>query len=430
MSKSPFLRNVIACAISLGMAMAQQQGGGQGSTGSGSTGGTGGGTGGGAGTITPPGGGSVPGTGRPGTSPTNPNTMPGRDQSPFPTEMPRPIIISGKVVLSDGTPPPEPVMIERVCGTRIIPEGYTDSKGRFGFELGSNRGMFMDASNSSFDNDPFSSGGRNTSMVGGRPGGGVSERSLFGCELRANLAGFRSESVSLANRRSMDNPDVGTIVMRRLANVEGLTISATSLAAPKDAKKAYEKGREALKKGKFDEAAKQLDKAIELYPSYAVAWFERGRAHEAQNNIDEAKKAYAEALKVDSKLIMPYERLAGLALQARNWQEAADTSDRMIRLNPVDFPVAFLYNSIANLNLQKLDAAEKSAVELLKMDPQHRIPKADHVMAVILAQKEDWEKSATHFRSFIQLARPGNDVEMAKKQLAEVEKTLAAQKQN
>jgi tetratricopeptide (TPR) repeat protein len=410
------------------MAAAQQQGGGQGSTGSG--GGTGAGTGGGTTTTTP--GGSVPGTGRPGTTtPTSPSTMPGRDQSPFPSEMPRPIIISGKVVLSDGMPPPEPVMIERVCGTRVIPEGYTDSKGRFGFELGSNRGVFMDASNSSFDSDPFSSGGtRSTVMSGGRSGGGVTERSLFGCELRANLAGFRSEAVSLANRRSMDNPDVGTIVLRRLANVEGLTISATSMAAPKDARKAYDKGREALKKGKFEEAARQLDKALELYPSYAVAWFERGRAHEAQNNIEEAKKAYAEALKVDSKLILPYERLAGLALQARNWQEAADTSERMIRLNPVDFPVAFLYNSIANLNLQNLDAAEKSAVELLKMDPQHRVPKAEHVMAVILAQKEDWEKSATHFRSFIQLARPGNDVELAKKQLAEVEKTLAAQKQN
>jgi tetratricopeptide (TPR) repeat protein len=340
-------------------------------------------------------------------------------------------MLSGKVLLSDGNPPPEPVMVERVCGTRVIPEGYTDSKGRFSFELGQNRNQFMDASTSGGDIAPFGAGGRSSGdpRFGGM-GGGVSERSLMGCELRANLAGFRSEAVSLANRRSMDNPDVGTIILRRMANVEGLTISATSMNAPKDARKAYDKGRELVKKGKLDEAAKHLDKAVELYPKYALAWYERGRIYEAQNNVEEAKKAYAQALAADSKLITPYERLTNIALQSRNWQDAADTSERMIRLNPVDFPIAYFYNSVANLNMQKLDAAEKSVSELLKMDPQHRIAKAEHVMAVILAQKSDWEKSATHFRTFIELAGPSGDVELAKKQLAEVEKTLAAQKQN
>jgi hypothetical protein len=72
--------------------------------------------------------------------------------------------------------------------------------------------------------------------------GGVRERDLFSCELRASLPGFRSDVVSLANRRFMDNPEVGTIVLHRLGNVEGLTISATTMAAPKDAKKAYDKG--------------------------------------------------------------------------------------------------------------------------------------------------------------------------------------------
>jgi tetratricopeptide (TPR) repeat protein len=344
--------------------------------------------------------------------------------------MPRPIFLSGKVILSDGTPPPERVMIERVCGTRVIPEGETDSKGRFSFELGRNRSIFMDASTSS-DTNPFESRESNDmAMRNPGLGGGVSERSLFGCEIRANLAGFRSDSVSLANRRSMDNPDVGTIILHRLANVEGLTISATSLEAPKDAKKAYEKGRELLKKGKLEDAAKSLDKAVELYPKYAVAWYERGRVYEEQNKVDDAKKAYAEALKADAKLITPYERLAGMAVREQNWPETVDVTERLLRLNPINYPQAYLFNSIANLNLQKLDAAEKSARELIRMDPQNRIPKAQHVMAVILAQKADWEGSATHFRSFLQVAKPGADVDLAKKQLAEVEKMFAAQKQN
>jgi hypothetical protein len=72
---------------------------------------------------------------------------------------------------------------------------------------------------------------------------------LIGCEIRAALPGFRSDLVNLIGRRSFDNPDVGTIVLHRLGNVEGTTISVTSLRAPKDARKAFEKGTEARFQG-------------------------------------------------------------------------------------------------------------------------------------------------------------------------------------
>lgn len=416
------LRLTALAAISVGLALGQQQGGGAGGTGTGGTGAGGTGTGTGAGGIgTGAGGRTLPTI--PSTTTTQPNNFP---------DVPRPIFISGKVMLSEGGPPPEPVAIERVCGGRVFPEGFTDLKGRFSFELGRNLGGFVDASMSSGSEGGFGGGGssRSNPLTTGSTGSsstiGMTDRKLFGCELRAALPGFRSDSVNLSNRRSMDNPDVGIIILKRLANVEGLTISATTYAAPKDSKKAYDKARELLKKNKMDEAKAQFEKAVEGYPKYAVAWFELGRIHEIQGKSEEANKAYNEALKADSKLIMPYERLAALAIREQKWQDAADISERMIRLNPVDFPSAFFYNALANLNLKNLDVAEKTATELLKLDPQHRVPKGEHLMAVILAQKQDFPGAAQHFKAFLQFAAPGSDVELAKKQLAEVEKTLGA----
>ena len=105
------------------------------------------------------------------------------------------------------------------------------------------------------------------------------------CELRARLAGFRSQSVSLANRRPMDPPDIGTILLHRLTPTEGTTISAVSLAAPKDAKKAYQKGMDALKKKKVQDAVKNFEKAVEVYPKYADAWYELGRFQVAQATL-------------------------------------------------------------------------------------------------------------------------------------------------
>lgn len=52
------------------------------------------------------------------------------------------------------------------------------------------------------------------------------------------------EQIHLGTRRALDNPDVGTIILHRPANVEGLTISASAVAA-KDARKSYDKAPKA-----------------------------------------------------------------------------------------------------------------------------------------------------------------------------------------
>src|SRR6478672_5106215 len=85
----------------------------------------------------------------PGNNPpmTNPNPRTPQPQQPQQPDMTqRPIFLSGKVMLDSGTPPPEPVVIERVCGGNPRPEAWTDSKGHFSFQLGQNTAMMADAS--------------------------------------------------------------------------------------------------------------------------------------------------------------------------------------------------------------------------------------------------------------------------------------------
>src|SRR5258706_14114749 len=102
-----------------------------------------------------------------------------------------------------------------------------------------------------------------------------------------------------------DNPDMGTIILHRLGNVEGTTISAVSLRAPKDAKKAFDKANDLLKKKKIPEAQKEFEKAVTAYPEYAAAWYGLGRTLEAQNHADEAHKAYDRSLASDPKNLFP-----------------------------------------------------------------------------------------------------------------------------
>jgi tetratricopeptide (TPR) repeat protein len=376
-----------------------------------------------------PGGNNAPGRGQ-----QQPPGFPGRDQQqqqqqqPFP-EMQRPVFLSGKVVMDDGTPPPDPVVIERVCGAVVRPEGYTDTKGRFSFQLGQNQGMMADASMSSASElggpgMPSRGGGMTGGGMMGAGRGGFNERDLTGCELRATLPGFRSEVVNLSGRRSLDNPDVGVIILHRLAKVEGFTFSATTAYAPKDAKKAYEKGSQLIKKKKLDDAEKQLQKAVGSYPKFAAAWYELGTVYQQKNKLAEAKDAYQQSIKADEKYVNPYAQLARLAGAEAKWPETNEYAEKVIRLNPYFSPEIYYINAVANFNLSKYSEAEDNAREAAKQDSQHRNPRINHLLGVILAQKEAYPEAAENMRTFLKKVPEGPDAENVKKQLAEVERRM------
>ena len=332
-----------------------------------------------------------------GTNPTNPGRQPFPGQDPtdrgrFPDTMQnRPIFLSGKVILEDGTPPPDSVVIERVCNGVVRPEGYTNSKGNFSFELGRNNAVMADASTGGgLDDGLFgrAGGGRNNTLGGfGAPGSGVSERDLMGCEIRANLAGFRSQPVMLSGRRFLDNPDIGTIILRRIANVEGFTFSMTTALAPKEAKKSYDKGLDLIKKKKFPEALAEIEKATAAYPKYAIAWYDQGRLYEMQKRPADAQRAYEAAIAADAKYVKPYLNLSYIYAGDKNWAKSAEVSAKGIKLNPFEYPQLHYVNAVSNVNLGKLDDAEKSAREAEKLGPKDGDQRVAQLLSFISTQK-------------------------------------------
>jgi tetratricopeptide (TPR) repeat protein len=335
----------------------------------------------------------------------------------------RPIFLSGKVMVDDGTPPPESVSIQRICAANPHTEAYTDSKGNFSFELGQRLGVMPDASEDTFGR---SMGGSGSMSIPGSSTGDVS-RLLMGCSLRASLPGYRSDSVDLTNRKSLDNPDVGTIILHRIGNVQGLTVSATSNLAPKDARKAFEKGTNDMKKGKWEDAQKEFEKATSVYDKYAAAWCDLGRVQEHQKNEEAAKNSYAKAIAADAKYVIPYNHLAGIAVRERNWHNAKDATDRLLSLDPVNFPEAYFYNALANYELKNFDAAEKSARAGIKADTDHALPRMNQLLGVLLAGKQDYTGAAESLKNYLQLAPNGPEAETVKKQLAIVEQKIQQQ---
>jgi tetratricopeptide (TPR) repeat protein len=143
----------------------------------------------------------------------------------------------------------------------------------------------------------------------------------------------------------MGTLEIGTIVVQRMGESQGTTVSATSLNAPKDAKKAFDKGHQAVEQNKLTEAQPELEKAVQLYPQYASAWLDLGWVYSQQNLLEKARNAFQQAHAADDKFVPAYVGLSSIAVRESKWQEAAEQSARATELDGVDFPAAFYYNS-------------------------------------------------------------------------------------
>jgi tetratricopeptide (TPR) repeat protein len=381
-----------------------------------------------------PAGGSSTSTGASGSGRTSGVNTPGQINSTQTTNsgtystFDRPILISGKVVMDDGSPVPPNITIQRVCSGMVHSVAYTDSKGRFSFQWGqANSMMLADAS----DAGSGSRQSTNSGFGGSQSAGGSNalatdpfSNRMINCELRAELGGYRSDTVNMFRGSRMDNPDIGSIFLHRLAGVEGASISATSFLAPKDARKAYEKGLQSLLKNKPEDAMKDFEKAVAVYPKYADAWMSLGKVLVQQKSYQPAKDALTKALDADSKLVGPYVELGLLSAQQQQWEDSAKYLDRAVKLDPIDFPQAWYADAVADYNLKRYDAAEVSARQAIKLDPKHQNARADYLLGMVLIAKKNYADAAAELKTFMKATPNAPDLETVKEQLAELEKLL------
>jgi tetratricopeptide (TPR) repeat protein len=99
------------------------------------------------------------------------------------------------------------------------------------------------------------------------------------------------------------------------------TVAITDLAAPKKARKAYERGRAALQKGDSEGARQQLEKAVAEYPCFARALTSLGVARSMQRRFEPAESSLKKALQCDGGYLEAYLQLAILLNVERKYAE-------------------------------------------------------------------------------------------------------------
>jgi predicted Zn-dependent protease len=343
------------------------------------------------------------------------------------------MFLRGRVATQDGTVVPSDMLIERVCNNRVRQEVYASPHGDFTMQLGSRADSYLDARDD--PRSPNSAAGKDLDM-------GISRHDLMNCELRASAAGFHPGVISLVDIEAANsNIDVGVIVVHRAVKMEGDTVSAIPYKAPKAARRAYEKGIQAEKNGKLADAQKYFETAVAIYPSSVNAWFQLGTVCQKQNQKDAARKAYTQAITVDTKFLPPYLSLASMAYETGNWTEVLTLTGHIMELDPLNnaavakyildldrwnYPDAYFYNAMANYKLNKMEEAEKSALKAEHLDLVTRFPQLHLLLAEIFAKKRNYGRAISEMQTYLELVPHAKHADQVREQLAKLEKLQGA----
>jgi len=343
------------------------------------------------------------------------------------------MFLGGRVATHDGAPVPNDMLVERVCNNRARQEVYASPQGDFSMQLGSRADSFPEASADS--TSTYGVGSKDSLM-------GISRRELMNCELRVSASGFHSRVISLVDLDTFGSRiDVGVIVVQRGTRIEGMTLSAIPYKAPKDARRAYEKGLQAERNGKLADAAKYFETAVETYPSFTNAWFQLGTVLQKENQKDAARTAYTHATITNTRFLPPYLSLASMAYEAENWTEVldftghildldplnhADLTGYTLDLDPLNYAEAYFYNAFANYKLNKIEAAEKSGLKAEYVDLRTRHPELHLLLAEIFARKNNYARAITEAQTYLDSVPQAKDADQVREQLAKLEKLNAS----
>ena len=308
----------------------------------------------------------------------------------------------GKVAMAAGKLPWDPIPVVVTCGGTARYNTVADAKG----------GFYIVSAGRSSELSPEKKDPNH-----------AAPSALVGCSVSALVEGFTSTRLTIANRTLEDDPSLGTITLSRDERAAGSSFSSTTESAPPDALKEFDKAHNDDLDKHFDSARHHLQKAVSIDPKFAEAWYHLGQLDEKDNPQD-ALAAYEKAAAADPSYISPYEPIAELSALQKNWQAVTDATNQALKLNPAGTPQIWYFNAVGNLNLGNRSQAETSAETSLSMDPSHRAPNTEQLLAVMLAGRGEYAGALEHLRHCLTYMPPGPNVDMVKQQIAQLEKVV------
>jgi tetratricopeptide (TPR) repeat protein len=117
--------------------------------------------------------------------------------------------------------------------------------------------------------------------------------------------------------------------------------------------------------GRHMDAIEACEAALAEDPAFAMAYYNKGTAHEQMGDLKAASSAYRNALRLDSKIADALARLAGLEARRGQYADARALADRAFALTP-KHAIAEFAHIVSDLAERKFAAAEQRARKVIQ----------------------------------------------------------------
>ncbi|HTC92916.1 MAG TPA: tetratricopeptide repeat protein [Terriglobales bacterium] len=182
----------------------------------------------------------------------------------------------------------------------------------------------------------------------------------------------------------------------------GGTVSVADLNVPAAAAKEFRKGNEALDKNDLVEARKRFDKAIQIYPSYASAFFGIGVVEFKSGDRQKAREAFEKTVALNDHFVPAYFNLARMAAADSDYKRAAELLSKASTADPVN-PEGLLLTAQVDLLLHDSDGAIQCAKRLHSM-PHQAYAVVHYIAARAYLSKHMPNEAAAEYKQFLEEA--------------------------
>ncbi len=178
-------------------------------------------------------------------------------------------------------------------------------------------------------------------------------------------------------------------------NISGAGVSAKQRIAA-----SVKKAEDLARAGKFEEAARRLEKALALEPDNSKYLVQLAGCRRGQGRMDEAITLASQALTIRRRDPFAQELLLQLYLETGQYDQVINQGKNLLRTSPRNLYARDVMG-VAYLQLGLLDKALQVTNELVHLDPMD--PSNHFKRAVLFQQKADIGKAIREFTRVVEL---------------------------
>lgn len=201
------------------------------------------------------------------------------------------------------------------------------------------------------------------------------------------------------------------------------SVRVADLQIPKRAFEKFEKANQEMQKQHWKPAIDLLQKAIEIYPQYAVAYNSLGVSYARTGEREKERGAFQKALSIDDRYGAAYVNLARIDIAANNLADAELRLEKAVTLDPSNM-IALVLLAHAEFMDHRVDEA---IAHCKQVHDEAKTPhsSAHWIAAFAFEQKNQLADAEAEFQTFVNENPNGERSNDARKEIANIASFLS-----